>query len=184
MGLEAEEYSRLSREIEFYGQMVMRTSAVAFGLYMAILGYGITSKNGTIISCSLLPIILTVIMLCEIYSAMDRTSSYIKEVYEGRKNNIYWETRLQMKRKSPGYKSQRISMMHLTLFFIYVPTTLISISYFLKFEYQLQDIHSIYTFSSLLLIEFIGFIIGMRSISRRKKDYDKLKEYWSGIIKN
>lgn len=184
MSLQIAEYSRLTTEIDSYASTVTKTATIAFSLYMAIIWYGVTAKSGIIIALSFLPAILAVILICELYSAMDRTSSYIKEVYEGVKNDIYWETRLQEKRSKQGYKSQRNTVMKIFLTIMYFVSIAVSAYFFSRFEYSETEIVSFYIYLSLLIGASIGYILGMKYIILRRKDYDSWKTYWKNIFEN
>ena len=105
--LESEEYSRLCSEIKSNGKLILNTALLAFTLYMTILGYGISKLNGTIILCSLLPIILAFFVISSIFNTSNRIAGYLRTFYENENTNIFWETRLHLLRKNDSYKSQQ-----------------------------------------------------------------------------
>lgn len=187
MGLQKEEYTRLTNEIDMYAGQIAKTTTICFGLYIAIMGYGFNTKNGTTMAFALLPIVIGVIMLCQLYDAMDRTSSYVKEVYEGEKNGIFWETSLQLIRSNPKYKSQRTTMMKMILVMISCATIPISLYYFINFDSNslnnsgARDITVDYIYFGLLLVDMLLLTVGLKSVSRRRKNYETLIQQWKNI---
>jgi hypothetical protein len=163
-------------------KLIMNTATFAFGLYLAILGFGIGIKNGTAIAGSVLPVTLSIYVICLLLKSTANIASYIQVIYEVPESNIHWETDLSILKIAEGrYRSNRIILMWVCLTIIY--SIMIVISTFFYVEYPSANIPLSYHIA-VVAIEFIGFLIAIRMIRNIEREFELRIKFWENLNKD